>query len=34
MSDHERDTKDLEARLRISEERLRLAEKASGIGMF
>ena len=33
MSDHERDTKDIEARLRISEERLRLAE-ASGIGMF
>src|SRR6266478_3844482 len=34
MSDRERDTKDIEARLRISEERLRLAETASGIGMF
>jgi PAS domain S-box-containing protein len=34
MSDHARDTKDVEARLRISEERLRLLEAASGIGMF
>jgi PAS domain S-box-containing protein len=37
MSDNERDTKDIkdiEARLRISEERLRLAEAAGGIGMF
>ena len=34
MSDNERDTKDIEARLRISEERLRLAETASGIGIF
>ncbi|MGA8057709.1 MAG: PAS domain S-box protein [Candidatus Binataceae bacterium] len=34
MNDDERDTRDIEARLRTSEERLRLAEAASGIGMF
>ncbi len=34
MSDHARDTKDVEARLRISEERLRLVEASSGVGMF
>ena len=34
MNDDERDTRDIEARLRTSEEQLRLAEAASGIGMF
>ncbi|HTW89288.1 MAG TPA: PAS domain S-box protein [Candidatus Binataceae bacterium] len=34
MSEKERDTKDIEARLRTSEERLRLAEMASGVGAF
>ena len=34
MNEDERDTKDIEARLRTSEERLRLAEAASGVGTF
>ena len=34
MNGNERGTRDIEARLRASEERLRLAEAASGIGTF
>src|SRR6185437_1078409 len=34
MNDGERDRREIEARLRISEERLRQAEAAGGIGMF
>ena len=34
MNEKERDTKTLEARLHGSEEQLRLAEEASGIGTF
>ena len=34
MNENERDTKDIETRLLASEERLRLAEAASGVGTF
>ena len=34
MNVEERDTKEIEARLRQSDERLRRAEEASGVGTF
>jgi PAS domain S-box-containing protein len=34
MNENERDTKDIEARLRQSEDRLRMAEEAGGVGTF